>query len=439
MRKNNINLNAFNKFIIAVTVLNLLFADLQFAQEVRQLSVDTRKDAIRLFIDCGSCDMDFIRYEMPYLNFVREIREAQVYLLVTEETNASGGNRYTLFFTGYNEFTGMSDTLTYNSSPDDTFDITRQGLTRTIAMGMIRYVAKTPIRDEVRIRYEGIKQERPDQVEDRWNSWVFEFVSDWNIEREKRKEKLEFDNSISAYRITPEWKLEHKLSTEYNHNTFITLFSDNGNGLPDEKRTEAIRDIWNYRSLTVKSINDHWSVGIRTRIGTDNTKNLNRELRVYSAIEYNLFPYYESSKKQIRFLYSIGYIYHDYIDTTVYNVIEDRLVQQTFDVAMLIQQRWGSTNFSLNSSSYVPDFSKNMLRFEGDVRFRLLKGLDLRVRVRAALIHNQIELSKGEWTAEELYLNLRELETNYSWDIRTGVVYTFGSIYQNIVNPRFGN
>jgi hypothetical protein len=39
----------------------------------------------------------------------------------------------------------------------------------------------------------------------------------------------------------------------------------------------------------------------------------------------------------------------------------------------------------------------------------------------------------------EVLLRLRELATEYSFDFGVGLSYTFGSIYNNVVNPRFGN
>ena len=429
-----------NSYIITILVLQIFFTGILYSQEIISAQGNNGNGNINLFLDCPSgCDWDYIRNEMPYLNYVREIREAQVYLLVTRETNASGGNRYTLFFTGYNDFTGMNDTLTYDSSVDDTNDLTRRGLTRTIAMGMMRYVAKTPIRNNVGISYEPKREEIPGIVIDRWNSWVFEIDTEIEIEREQRKEQLQFDNSIQAHKITPEWKVEHRISRDYNFDTYIRESIDDETGEVTKTRTDVKKDKWDYRSLNVKSINDHWSVGLRTRIGADNTRNLNLEIQVYPAIEYNIFPYHESSKKQMRFLYSLGFVYNDYVEITIYESLEDRLLEQNFDIAMQVRQKWGSTNFSLNASSFVPDFSKYMFRVEGDVRVRMFRGLEFRVRARASLIHNQIGLPKGDMTPEELYLNLRELKTTYKWDVRTGIVYTFGSLYNNVVNPRFGN
>jgi len=53
------------------------------------------------------------------------------------------------------------------------------------------------------------------------------------------------------------------------------------------------------------------------------------------------------------------------------------------------------------------------------------------------MIHDQLSLPAGGATQEEILLHRQELETAYSYWGSMGISYTFGSIYNNIVNPRF--
>ena len=55
-------------------------------QDAHSDTVVHREDAIRVFIDCFYCDMNFVREEIPYVNYVRDVKEAQVYILETSET-----------------------------------------------------------------------------------------------------------------------------------------------------------------------------------------------------------------------------------------------------------------------------------------------------------------------------------------------------------------
>ena len=54
-------------------------------------------------------------------------------------------------------------------------------------------------------------------------------------------------------------------------------------------------------------------------------------------------------------------------------------------------------------------------------------------------IHDQIHLPREGATREEILLRQRELATDFRYWSFIGLSYTFGSIYSNVVNPRFGN
>jgi len=72
-------------------------------------------------------------------------------------------------------------------------------------------------------------------------------------------------------------------------------------------------------------------------------------------------------------------------------------------------------------------------------RIRVFKGLSLTLNLEAARINDQLNLRKGELSEAERLLRLREQATGYEVQTGIGLSYTFGSIYNNIVNPRFGN
>lgn len=427
-----------NKTLFFIAFFSVFCICSSFAQEQEAQSDTTRKDAIRLFLDCRFCDTDYMKKEIPYINYVRDIRESQVYILVTSQSSSSGGNQNTLFFTGREEFTGMNDTLSFSTYPDDTQELMRMGLTKTIAMGLMRYVAKTPIRNNVAISYIGEVQEKSEQVADKWDYWVFELFTLPSVNLSKSVKSFSVNNRISANRITPELKLENAFDYDYYWNNYIRSIEDPETEEITEIETKTVKKSWSFTNLTVKSINDHWSAGLQGELISSSFSNLDLRVKVAPAIEYDIFPYSESTRKQIRIMYGIGFVYNNYIDTTIYDKMYERLFQQSLDIAMEIRQSWGSAIFSLNASNYLHDWSKNIVKINGNLQWRLFKGLSLSIRGSAALIHNQIELAKGGRSVEDVYLDLRELETNYSYEGRVGLTYTFGSIYSNIVNPRFG-
>jgi hypothetical protein len=52
-------------------------------------------------------------------------------------------------------------------------------------------------------------------------------------------------------------------------------------------------------------------------------------------------------------------------------------------------------------------------------------------------IHDQIYLPRGEQTTADVLLRRRALLTGFEYFVHMGVSYTFGSIFNNVVNPRF--
>jgi hypothetical protein len=74
-----------------------------------------------------------------------------------------------------------------------------------------------------------------------------------------------------------------------------------------------------------------------------------------------------------------------------------------------------------------------------DVSWRIIEGLLLRVTGSASLIRNQISLAKESGDPNQFLLNGRQLPTNFNYYSSVGLSYTFGSIKNSVVNPRFSN
>ena len=67
------------------------------------------------------------------------------------------------------------------------------------------------------------------------------------------------------------------------------------------------------------------------------------------------------------------------------------------------------------------------------------EGLSLNLYGSFRQIRDQIALSKGGTSQAQVLTRQREIATNYSYYASVGIGYTFGSIYNNVVNSRFGN
>ena len=144
------------KSIISVLLCFILiqfYTNPVMAQSNETPSDTLRKGAIKIFLDCQSCDMNYTREQISFVNFVRDVKEAQVYILVTQQNAGSGGSQFTFSYQGLETFKGMNDTLVYTSSPDETSPIVRQKKTNMLQMGLMKYVARTPLFNEIEIKH----------------------------------------------------------------------------------------------------------------------------------------------------------------------------------------------------------------------------------------------------------------------------------------------
>jgi hypothetical protein len=421
-------LSYFNLIIKAMKrikciLLLMFFCFLTFAQEAPEKPDTLRKDALNVYMEAS----DYIRKEIPYINYVRDIKDAGAYIISTTQRTGSGGLEHTYFIVGQNRFAGMKDTVSFVSGPDDTQDMIRMNQVKTLKMGLMRYVAKTPLAAYMNITFSEPLSETV--TTDRWDNWVFRTSLSGFLDGQKTYKSTNISGNFSANRITKDWKIN--LSARYNYG--IDKFEIDQDIYTSENNSKSLD------ALVVKSINDHWSYGGSVYLGASSYSNLKLSTSLLPGIEYDIFPYSESTRRQLRLLYRVGFNYVSYVDTTIYNKTKENLWMHSLSAAYEVVQKWGSINVSLSYSNYLQQWSKNNLSLNGYLELRIAKGLSVNFGGGAALIHDQLGLVKGGATTEEVLLRRKELATQYEYFTFFGFSYTFGSIYNNVVNPRFGN
>ena len=90
----------------------------------------------------------------------------------------------------------------------------------------------------------------------------------------------------------------------------------------------------------------------------------------------------------------------------------------------------------MNASQYLQDLDRYAVEFNGSVEVRITQGLSIELGGNVAFIYNQLNLPKGDADLEEVLLRRRLLETDYEAGFSVGFRYRFGSIFNNVVNPR---
>lgn len=412
------------KILFAFSVLSLGFLLKSYGQTD---TLNIRNTAVKVFIDCNLCDVEFIKRKIDFVNYVRDTKEAQVHILFTRQVAGNGGREYGFIFIGQKEFEGKNDTLKFTSQADNTSDEIRDKQVKYLKIGLMQYVSHSELIDKLNINFENDNKKK-EIVKDKWDSWVLSLSSNTWMTGESSYNEFNLWTNIRVQRITPEWKHIFRLSNSYSKSTFV---------LDDETNYVSINRSNSGSALSVKSINDHWSAGTKISAGSSTYNNYDFFLKVLPAVEYNIFPYDKSSVKQFTFLFETGYQYNDYTDSTIYDKLEENLALSQLSIAYKVNKKWGSINTSLSGSDYWHDLTKYNIDLYSSLNIRILKGFSVRLSGGASLIRNQLSLRKEGASYEEILLRQQQVSTNYNFWMSAGLSYTFGSIYNNVVNPRF--
>lgn len=422
-----------NKLPLFVLSLFLFFSS------KAQVTLDTNlsKDKnLKVFLDCPYCDFDYLRTDITFVNYVRDRLEAQVDIIASNIGTGSGGIEYTFVFKGQREFNGQSDTLKFDTKSFETADGIRKKTAQILKLGLARYIAKTAFCDKMCITCQkDTNKTIPVSLKDPWKGWVFSNNIYGNTNAQVATKTFYVSGSISISKVTPDWKISISASASYNKNSY-----DIGPGiLTNDSIITSSTKSENLSLLYVKSISEHFSWGINSYIYTSTYSNIQLAERLSPGFEYSVFKYSEATHHQLRFLY---YIYGEsdkYYDTTIFNKTQQMLYGESLTASTSFKEPWGSLNMSVTGSHYFYDFSKNNLSCYVSLNLNLFQGFSVNLYGSASLVHDQVALPAAGATSAEILLQTQALATNYYFFSGIGLTYTFGSIYNNVVNPRFGS
>jgi hypothetical protein len=394
---------------------------------------------LRVFVDCSGfqyqCDSDYYVEQIPWVDFVRDQRDADVHLLVTRESTGGGGTSYVLEFRGREAFEGQLITLGTTTPADATEDMVRSAIVELARRGLAPFAAATPVspRVEVLPPEPEAEEEALTPEADPWDRWTFQMRVNGFMNGESQRRSLNSSANISADRVTEDWKVE------------IDLGGSLSQTVIDITDTRFTQESFSGSVLTARTVGDHWAAGGILSWKRSTFNNYRHSARLAPAIEYNVFPYSESNRKLLTLLYAIGPRYNDYDEITLFQETEETLIEQVLVVSYDVAQPWGSIDASLNASHYLTKFGNGdswpepqyNIDFFGGFDVRLFRGLSLNLGGFVGMVRGQIQLAAAGLTEEEILTRQRELATDYRYHLRFGLRYQFGSIFTTVVNRRF--
>jgi len=395
---------------------------------------------LRVFLECGPCDFDFVRTEISYVDWMRDRADADLHVLARAEVTGSGGRQHTLDFIGLGRHEGKADTLSYTADRDETQDGTRRGLAKVLQMGLMRYVAGTPAAD--RIQIEVTQPPSGDavsstsvQARDPWRAWVFSIGGNGFTDGESTRNNLNVNANIGANRVTAAWKVNLSVRGNYGRQSF-TYELGSGETARDTTVISINRN-YNASALIVRSLNGNTSAGARVNAGTSTFGNTTFFINVEPAVEYNVFPYTESTRRELLFSYGAGVRAQSYEEETIYDRMEETRWVHSAYANYSTRQTWGNANLGVSGSQYFHDTRLYNLNFDARVSVNLFRGFSLNFGGNYGLVRDQLSLAKRNLTPEEVLLRQQQLATSYRYFGNFGLSYRFGSAVQNVVNTRF--
>ncbi|MGN8224775.1 hypothetical protein [Gracilimonas sp. BCB1] len=415
--------------------LLLLFLLIPICSLAQSETTDTpeEKQTLNVYLDCRGCNGSYVRSEVNFINFVRDQSDAEVHLLVTLQQTGSGGWEHTLNFMGQGFIEDKSQILTFVSPKSDTNDEMRRRLVKHVKLGLVYFLAGREVLSDLNVNFSGSLSESTVVNEtDPWNSWIFRVRASTDFDGEQSQGNLRLNGNVDARRITDQWKINFNYNQNYRRRSF-TSEDSTGKETTDIYITENQR----FFGLQAFSLGDHWTVGAYQRAQSSTQNNIDLSIGATPSIEYSLFPYKEFNRREVTFRYGILGSYYDYSETTIYNKDEEFLWRQELTIRTDFTQPWGGIYGWLDAGTYMHDFSKNRVNMGFRVNMRIVRGLSIFFSGRYSLINDQLSLPAGDLTEEERLLNLSQQATSYEYGGSFGFEFNFGSVYNNVINPRF--
>ncbi|MFN3597968.1 MAG: hypothetical protein ACK41D_11950 [Rubricoccaceae bacterium] len=380
------------------------------------------------------CDTDFFQERLAFVRFVRDQADAEVFVLMTSQRTGGGGRGYELLFRGQGaRVGGARDTLRARAEQDASEDAQRQVLLRPLALGLAHLSARAGVAEGLSVTYaapaatSAAAETAP--ARDPWDAWVFSVRGSGFAQGQRSYSSLSTNASFSAARVTERWKTSLRPGVSYNRSTFT--LSDDVTIVSDNMSAGAWGEV-------VRALGPRTSAAVLGSVRRSTFENIAYGAEIGPAFEFNVYPYAESTRRQLRLSYGLSAEAVGYVDTTIFGRLDERLVRQQGRGTAVFAQPWGSADVGLTLSHYLNRPDKYRAVLFGNASVRLARGVSVFGYTSFAFVRDQLSLPLAGATDEEILTRQRLLATSFDYFGQIGLSYTFGSVYNQAVNARFG-
>jgi hypothetical protein len=278
-----------------------------------------------------------------------------------------------------------------------------------------------------------------------------------------------FDGNIYISKITEEIKIESSNSWGFtrtvNHLSFWEIDTINLSGIPNplprrpeypnialrpsysdmirEREvsydTTFIQEEFMSRNLVVKSLGDHAGLGGVALFRRSKFSNLKMQMITGPAVEFNIFSYKDATDKQFRILYSPQFVWTKTYDPTPDGLDEFRNYKHELYLLFMMRKNWGEINAHVYGSQYLDRTQNYSIGASASISRNITQNLSIFASAGINYMQDQIYLPADGASNLDILTNQKEVNSAYNYNFRVGITISLGSIFNNVVNPRFGN
>jgi hypothetical protein len=411
-------------------IINTNIGEEKTVEDAKALERQAKK--LGIFIDCNAdCDMNYIKTQLPIVDFLLDMTAADVHVLINQQNTGGGGKAVQMIFYGQNRFDKMLDTVEIIVPRSSTAFEKRNEILRGLKAGLVRYIQKTPDKKLIDVTFKNITKEaaRLAVTNDNWNYWVLNIGSNCTFDYGDVYKTTNASAYITAERTTD--KLRTSFSIYGYYNDYKYSYRDQYTSV----QYEIINRNYLSQHNMVFSLGSHNGVAYQIAFSKNTFNNNKGRLYGKAAFEYSIFPYKDVNTRLITLSYGIDIRANQYYDTTIYFLTREVLVGQMINVNTSFNQKWGIISSTFTYSNFFKDAALNSLSVLFNLNLRITGGLALNIYTYGSRVQDQVYLSKGSASLQDILARGRQLASKYNFSSGIGLVYRFGSKLNNFVNP----
>ena len=391
-------------------------------------SYDKKEGKPKVFIEGIRLDMDYMRRNMRFVDFVNDPAVADVHIIIAGQTSGSGGRAYSMRFVNRTYENFSEYTITCTTAATDTQEENRKKITEALTLGLMPFVNESEVANNMSVQYHINEDDETgaNEVVDPWHNWTFRGDFNGGINAEESRKNYDYSVNLRADKVAEDWK--------FRNNAYVSVRTSKIEKDNEVYTSDRVSN--RFSSSFVRSLSSRWSAGAFLDYSRNNYTNFKYSYSAKPAIEYNIFPWDISDRKVFTLAYYVGPSWSKYYEETLYGKLDEFLWQETVRLDLQLVETWGEVNAGLSASNYLHDFSKNKISLDTRLSVRIVRGFSVNFRFNVEKIQDQIYLPKGEASLEDVLLNNIQLPSSFSIGADLGLRIQFGSIYNNIVNRR---